>query len=174
VYTRIIPLPRAIFNSRRNPARPTAAAHCPALARSPACSVPASSGNATARQPTMPRLQPGLGFPTATPAADPATTERRHPHSRRKKPPPRRRRPAPPPTVRTSPPYPPPPHCRPRRGMHEIRPAGGIILVRRAGARSIDPIQSTRARTWDASLRGQYTSLCSSPPPPAQLPPSKE
>ncbi|KAK1620128.1 hypothetical protein QYE76_025645 [Lolium multiflorum] len=53
----------------------------------------------------MPRLAPGLGFPApaATPAADPATAERRHPHSRRKKPPPRRRRPAPPPTPAVGP-----------------------------------------------------------------------
>ncbi|KAM0903820.1 hypothetical protein ACQ4PT_018423 [Festuca glaucescens] len=47
----------------------------------------------------MPRLAPGLGFP----AADPATTDRRHPPSRRKKPPPRRKRPAPPPTPAVGP-----------------------------------------------------------------------
>ncbi|KAM0926924.1 hypothetical protein ACQ4PT_003079 [Festuca glaucescens] len=51
----------------------------------------------------MPRLAPGLGFPAAAPAADPATAERRHPASRRKKPPPRRRRPAPPPTPAVGP-----------------------------------------------------------------------
>ncbi|CAM0943910.1 unnamed protein product [Alopecurus aequalis] len=51
----------------------------------------------------MPRLAPGLGFPIAPAATDPATTEGRQPASRRKKPPPRRRRPAPPPTPAVGP-----------------------------------------------------------------------